>query len=364
MARPGGSIRRRQKVYPSSRMTPSRMPVRDQFARPLGSLRLSVTDRCNMRCGYCMPEAEYVWLPRASLLTFEELARVTRIFSSLGVHKVHLTGGEPLLRHGLPLLVRELSAVEGVNEVALTTNGLLLRRFAADLRDAGLDRVTVSLDTLRPERALAFARTEGHADAMDGVRAAGEAGFAGVKLNTVVIRGFNDDELPDLLEFGRAHGAEARFIEYMDVGGATQWSMDDVVSRDRMLEIISQRYGGFEALQDGGPAPAERYRLPDGLTFGIIASTTAPFCRACDRSRVTADGRWLLCLYADDGMDLREPLRSNATDAEIAGLIRERWQQRTDRGAEARLATPGRGVLYQVEGLRADPRREMHTRGG
>jgi len=363
MAAPAGSIRP-QRVYPSSRMIPSATPVRDQFARPLGSLRLSVTDRCNMRCSYCMPETEYTWLPRASLLTFEELTRVTRIFASLGVRKVRLTGGEPLLRHGLPVLVRELAAVAGVDEIALTTNGLLLRRSAGELRDAGLDRVTVSLDTLRPERALVFSRTANHADTVDGVRAAREAGFAGVKLNTVVIRGFNDDELIDLLEFSREHGAETRFIEYMDVGGATRWSMDDVVSRERMLAIIESRYGRVDALHDGGPAPAERYRLPDGLSFGIIASTTAPFCRSCDRSRLTAAGTWLLCLYADDGVDLREPLRGNATDDEIAGLIRSRWQQRTDRGAEARLGIPDRGVLYQVESLRADPRREMHTRGG
>jgi cyclic pyranopterin phosphate synthase len=345
-------------------MIPSVTPVRDQFARPLGSLRLSVTDRCNMRCSYCMPEAEYTWLPRASLLTFEELTRVTRIFASLGVNKVRLTGGEPLLRRGLPLLVRALSAVEGVSEIALTTNGLLLRRSAGELRDAGLHRVTISLDTLRPERARAFSRTANHADTIDGVRAAREAGFAGLKLNTVVMRGYNDDELLDLLEFSRAHAAEVRFIEYMDVGGATQWSMDDVVSRERVLEIIARRYGSIETLCDGGPAPAERYRLPDGLTFGIIASTTAPFCRSCDRGRLTADGTWLLCLYADDGVDLREPLRRGVTDAEIGELIRQTWRQRADRGAEARLAAPGRGVLHQVEGLRADPRREMHTRGG
>ena len=363
MALQAGSIRPQQPVYPSS-VTPARPPVRDQFARPLGSLRLSVTDRCNMRCRYCMPEAEYPWLPRASLLSVEELTRITGIFASLGAHKVRLTGGEPLLRHDLPVLVRELAALEGVDEIALTTNGLLLRRYAHELKDAGLDRVTVSLDTLRPERALAFSRTMHHADTIDGVRAAREAGFAGLKLNTVVIRGFNDDELLDLLEFGRAHGAEARFIEYMDVGGATRWTMDDVVSREQMLEIIGRRHGPVEPLHNGGPAPAERFRLPDGLTFGIIASTTEPFCRSCDRSRITADGTWLLCLYADEGLDLREPLRSGATDVEIAEIIREHWQQRSDRGAEERLAIPGRGVLYQVEGLRADPRREMHTRGG
>ncbi len=311
-----------------------------------------------------MPEADYVWLPRSSLLTFEELTRVTRIFASLGVRKVRLTGGEPLLRHGLEELVRELSAVEDVSEIALTTNGLLLRRQAQGLRAAGLDRVTVSLDTLKAERALAFSRTEHHADTIDGVRAVREAGFTDTKLNTVVIRGFNDDELPALLEFGREHGAEPRFIEYMDVGGATRWAMDDVVSREQMLDLIRRHYGGVEMIHDRGPAPAERYRLPDGLTFGIIASTTAPFCRTCDRSRVAADGTWFLCLYADEGVDLRDPLRRGATDSEIADLIRARWMDRFDRGAEQRMAAPDRRALYQVEGLRADPRREMHTRGG
>jgi cyclic pyranopterin phosphate synthase len=311
-----------------------------------------------------MPEEHYAWLPRASLLTFEELTRVTRLFATLGVHKVRLTGGEPLLRHGLDELVRELSAVAGVNEIAMTTNGLLLRRHAGELRAAGLDRVTVSLDTLRPERALAFSRTVQHADTVDGSRAAREAGFESTKLNTVVIRGFNDDELVDLLEFGREHAAEARFIEYMDVGGATRWSMDDVVSREQMLAIIGARYGAVKPLHDGGPAPAERFRLADGLEFGIIASTTAPFCRSCDRSRLTADGTWLLCLYADEGVDLREPLRSGATDEEMMELIEARWRARTDRGAEERAALPERGILHRIESLRADPRREMHTRGG
>jgi cyclic pyranopterin phosphate synthase len=336
----------------------------DRFDRPLGSLRLSVTDRCNMRCRYCMPEESYAWLPRASLLTFEELQRLVRIFTGLGTSKVRITGGEPLLRHDLPELVKRIRAVPTVDEIALTTNGLLLRRHAEALEAAGLDRVTVSLDTLRPERALAFARTEQHADILDGIRAAREAGFTGTKVNAVVIRGFNDDELADLLEFGRREGVEVRFIEYMDVGGATRWSYGDVVPRAEILERLAARFGGVETLAAEGPAPAERYRLPDGTVFGVIASTTEPFCRSCDRSRVTADGTWFLCLYAPNGTDLRAPLRDGASDDEIAELIRRTWSARADRGAEARLAAPDRSALYQLDSLRADPRREMHTRGG
>lgn len=311
-----------------------------------------------------MPEENYIWLPRASLLSFEELARLAQIFAGLGASKVRLTGGEPLLRHELPELVSRIRAAEGVDEIALTTNGLLLRRYAEALRAAGLDRVTVSLDTLRPDRALAFARVDRHADIIDGVRAAREAGFTGTKLNTVVIRGFNDDELVELLEFGRRESAEVRFIEYMDVGGATRWSYADVIGRREMLERLGAHFGGVEPIPTSGPAPAERYRLPDGTVFGVIASTTEPFCRSCDRSRVTADGTWFLCLYAADGTDLRALLRDGAGDAEIAEFIRRTWSARADRGAEARLAAPDRSALYQLDSLRADPRREMHTRGG
>jgi cyclic pyranopterin phosphate synthase len=312
-----------------------------------------------------MPEAEYTWLPRASILTFEEIGRLAHIFGTLGVSKVRLTGGEPLLRHGLPALVSMLSRQPELSDLALTTNGMLLSRHAAALRAAGLGRLTISLDTLRPERLLAFARSDRHPDILAGIAAAGAAGFTGIKINTVVIRGFNHDELADLLEFGRAHGLEIRFIEYMDVGGATQWSMDQVVSRREMLDIVARRHGRVEAEPGGDPAaPAERFRLPDGTRFGIIASTTAPFCRSCDRSRLTADGTWLLCLYAADGLDLRAPLREGASDDEIAATIRRHWMDRADRGAEERLAASERGPLYRLDGLRADPHREMHTRGG
>jgi cyclic pyranopterin phosphate synthase len=338
--------------------------VQDALRRPLASLRVSVTDRCNMRCRYCMPEDEYVWLPRASILTFEEIARLVRLFAGLGVRKLRLTGGEPLLRHDLPTLVALIARDARISDLAMTTNGLLLANQAAALRAAGLQRVTVSLDTLRPERMLAYAKSARHADVLAGIAAARRAGFAKVKLNSVVIRGFNEDELGDLIEFARAHDAEVRFIEYMDVGGATRWSREQVVSQQEILGVLTRRYGPIEPIAGDGRAPAERFRLADGTSFGVIASTTAPFCRACDRSRLTADGTWFLCLYAARGTDLRDVLRRGATDDELAALVRETWGARADRGAEERLGVAERGALYRIDSLRADPHREMHTRGG
>ena len=342
----------------------NRQSAIDTLGRPLGSLRLSVTDRCNMRCRYCMSEDNYVWLPRQSILTFEELARVARIFAGLGATKVRLTGGEPLLRHDLHLLVEQLRRIEGITDLALTTNGLLLSRQAADLKAAGLDRITISLDTLQPKRMEQSAKTPQHADVLTGLDAARAAGFTGTKINTVVIRGFNDDEIADLIEFGRDRGVEVRFIEYMDVGGATHWSTEDVVSQREILATLEQRYGRITPETGRASMPAERFILPDGTRFGIIASTTSPFCRSCDRSRLTADGTWFLCLYAESGIDLRAPLRAGASDEEIASLISAAWSLRNDRGAERRAELTDRGALYQLESLRADPRREMHTRGG
>jgi GTP 3',8-cyclase len=340
-------------------------PVRDALGRRLRSLRISVTDRCNMRCRYCMPEHDYVWLPRDSILTFEEIARVAGVFAGLGADKVRLTGGEPLMRQELPTLVALLHSDRRVADLALTTNGLLLADHAGELRRAGLGRVTVSLDTLRPDRMASFSRTTRHADVLAGITAARDAQFETVKLNTVVIRGFNDDELVDLLAFARTEGVEIRFIEYMDVGGATRWSADQVVSQAEVLDVLAKRHGPIEPLRaEGWSAPAERFRLPDGTTFGIIASVTAPFCGTCDRSRLTADGTWFLCLYAEQGIDLRDRLRSGATDEELAAVVAHHWHDRTARGAEQRLALPERGALYQIDGLRADPHREMHTRGG
>jgi cyclic pyranopterin phosphate synthase len=222
----------------------------------------------------------------------------------------------------------------------------------------------VSLDTLRPERFRALTRRDSHQQVLEGIEAARAVGFPGLKLDTVVIRGVNDDELVDLVEYGRRADAEVRFIEYMDVGGATGWSMDQVVSRAAMLEALQRHYGPIAPIVEDSSAPAERFRLPDGTVFGIISSTTQPFCRSCDRSRVTADGTWYTCLYATRGMDLRTPLRSGASPGEMAKLIASRWQGRDDRGAEQRLALQRRGPLVQIGELRRDPRLEMHTRGG
>ena len=345
-------------------MVSSVFPV-DPFARPLRSLRVSVTDRCNLRCHYCMPETDYVWLPRRDLLSFEETARLVRAFTTLGVDKVRLTGGEPLLRTDLQELVRLIAANPDVRDIALTTNGVLLAQQAEALRAAGLGRVTVSLDTLNAERFRALTRRDDLDRVLEGIEAARTAGFEEMKLDTVVTRGTNEDELIDLLELSRSLHAEVRFIEYMDVGGATRWSEDKVVSKAEMLRVVEARYGGpIEPVDVERWAPARRYRLSDGLVFGIIASTTEPFCRTCDRSRLTADGLWYLCLYAQRGLDLREHLRSGATDGEIGQLLRASWERRDDRGAELRLEAAERGALVERDSLRKDPHLEMHTRGG
>ena len=338
--------------------------IRDTQGRFLRNLRISVTDRCNLRCSYCMPEEEYVWLPREEILHFEEIERLVDVFISLGVDKVRLTGGEPLLRRDLPRLIRLLAAKPALRDLALTSNGVLLGDQAPSLKEAGLHRVTVSLDTLHPDRFRLLTRRETHAQVLGGLAAVARAGFTDTKIDTVVMRGVNDDELADLIEYGRGVPAEVRFIEYMDVGGATRWSMDKVVSRAEILERLTARYGPIEPVVETTTAPADRYRLPDGTVFGIISSTTAPFCSDCDRSRLTADGLWYLCLYAQQGIDLRGPLRAGASDDELRSLITGRWQVRRDRGAEDRLALRDRSPLLQVERLKRDPHLEMHTRGG
>jgi cyclic pyranopterin phosphate synthase len=311
-----------------------------------------------------MPEEEYVWLRREQLLRFEEIQQLVEIFAELGVHKVRLTGGEPLLRRDLPVLVRMLAQVPGLEDLALTTNGVLLASFAESLRKAGLGRVTVSLDTLRPERFRALSRRDSLGEVLEGIAAAARAGFRALKLDSVIVRGTNEDELSDLIEYGKSAEAEVRFIEYMDVGGATHWSPGRVVSRAEMLDRLAHRYGRPEPLREASSAPAERFVLPDGTVFGIIASTTAPFCSACDRSRLTADGLWYLCLYATAGTDLRGALRSGASRRELSALIENTWRQRTDRGAEERLRLVSRGPLLDSRSLKKDPHLEMHTRGG
>lgn len=337
--------------------------VLDTFGRPLRSLRLSVTDRCNLRCQYCMPEPEYVWLPRENLLTFEELTRVVEVFVSLGVDRLRLTGGEPLLRRDLPALVRRLAAQPGLNDLAMTTNGVHLAAHARALKEAGLSRITVSLDTLRPETFTRLTRFDQLPAVLEGIEAA-SAEFGQLKLDTVVLRGVNDDEIVALIEYGRRVRAEVRFIEYMDVGGATNWTFSDVVTRREILDRLAAHYGPIETISEVSSAPADRYRLPDGTTFGIIASTTEPFCARCDRSRLTADGIFYLCLYATRGTDLRGPLRAGASDDDLRDLIRRTWTARTDRGAEDRLTLPERRTFVSVAALKREPHLEMHTKGG
>ena len=310
-----------------------------------------------------MPEPEYVWLPREDILQFEEIERLVDVFTSLGVDKVRLTGGEPLLRRDLPDLIHRLASRPAIRDLALTTNGVLLASQAVALKEAGLHRLTVSLDTLQPDRFRTLTRFDELDRVLDGIAAAAPL-FPGLKFDTVVIRGVNDDELVNLVEFARGHQAEVRFIEYMDVGGATHWSMPRVLSRREMLMNLEAHYGPITPVVETSSAPADRYRLPDGTVLGIISSTTEPFCHACDRSRLTADGLWYLCLYAAHGTDLRRPLRGGATDEQLAQLIRATWEVRSDRGAEERLSARDRSPLIPVDRLKRDPHLEMHTRGG
>ncbi|MEO8519865.1 MAG: GTP 3',8-cyclase MoaA [Acidobacteriota bacterium] len=340
------------------------MAILDTLRRPLGTLRLSVTDRCNLRCHYCMPEQQYVWLPQRDVLSFEEIGRLADLFAEVGVDRVRLTGGEPLLRRDLPNLVALLAARPWLRDLALTTNGVYLADLARDLKRAGLHRVTVSLDTLRRDRFQRLARIDALPRVLAGIDAVCRTGFPGLKIDAVVTRGDNDDELVELVEFGRQINAEVRFIEYMDVGGATRWRPEAVVSRQEMLDQLAAHYGPIARLEQSSSAPATRFRLPDGRTFGIISSTTQPFCRTCDRARLTADGMLLLCLHAQLGTNLRHPLRAGASREALLQLIRTAWTGRADRGAEGRLAMRERGPRSATSGANKDVHQEMHTRGG
>jgi len=339
------------------------MPLTDQFERPLRSLRLSVTDRCNLRCSYCMPEEEYTWLAQDDILSFEEMSELVDAFCDFGVDRVRITGGEPLLRRDLPELVRLIAAKPRVTDLALTTNGVLLARHAESLHEAGLHRVTVSLDTLDADTFALLTRRNDLGRVLEGIAEARRV-FGSLKLDTVVMRGVNDREIGRLLDFGRDHDAEVRFIEYMDVGGATQWSMDRVVSRREILELVSRERGAPTALAKLDAAPADQYRLPDGSVFGVISSTTQPFCSTCDRSRITADGHWFTCLYARTGTNLLRPLRAPGGPEAIREIVARTWGTRTDRGAMDRFAMRDRGSSVAADELKANPHLEMHTRGG
>src|SRR5262245_13899302 len=340
------------------------MSLLDTLGRPLRNLRVSVTDRCNLRCQYCMPEADYVWLPREDILHFEEVERLADQFLALGVDKVRLTGGEPLLRRDINVLVERLAARPLIRDLAMTTNAVLLAGMVHDLKRAGLHRLTISLDTLDRERFVRLARFDELPRVLAGIDSAVDV-FPGFKIDSVMLRGVNADEAVPLLEFAKARGAELRYIEYLDVGGATSWTSDQVFSRADILSTLEAQYGPIAAITEESSAPADRFRLPDGTVFGIISSTTAPFCRTCDRSRLTADGVWYLCLYATRGVDLRKALRGGASREALRALILEGWHGRADRGAEERLSMADRrSPLIQIGELKKDPHLEMHTRGG
>ncbi|MFC4452156.1 GTP 3',8-cyclase MoaA [Deinococcus sonorensis] len=311
----------------------------DQLGRPLRDLRLSVTDRCNLRCTYCMPKdvfgPDFAFLPRNELLSFEELERLTRLFVAAGVQKLRLTGGEPLLRQGLPELIRRLHAIAGVQDIAMTTNGLLLPRYAAELKAAGLRRVTVSLDSLDPE---VFGQMNGlgmHPDrVMDGIEAALQAGLP-VKVNTVVQRGVNDAHLGELWRALKDR-AVLRFIEFMDVGNHNGWNLEQVVPPAEVLARLGGDLTPVEAQYRG--EVAARYRDAQGHEAGLITSVSRPFCGDCTRARLSAVGVLYTCLFAGSGLDLRAPLRDGQSDDQLSRLLAECWQARRDRYSEERGA--------------------------
>ncbi len=325
--------------------------LRDGYGRVITNLRISVTDRCNLRCVYCMP-AEPGWLPRPEVLTFEEIERIVRLAVSLGISEFRLTGGEPTARRGIVDLVRRIAAVPGVRDLAMTTNGILLRSLAGPLREAGLGRLNVSLDTLRGEKFVHLARREGFRRVWEGLLEADRAGFRPLKINMVVLRGVNDDEILDFAALARTRPWQIRFIEFMPLDGDGTWTRDRVVPAAEILRRIHERWP--LDLEPQGPAsdPARTFRFRDGAgDVGVIASVTEPFCFACDRIRVTADGKLRTCLFSTWETDLKGPLRAGASDGELERLVRE---------AVARKEA-GHGI-NDPEFVR--PRRAMYSIGG
>ena len=296
------------------------MELIDPFGRTIRDLRISVTDRCTFRCTYCMPEEGMQWVPRSDVLTFEEIERLARIFvQRFGVDGLRLTGGEPTVRSHLPVLVAKLATLGA--DLSLTTNGSTLRHMAHELREAGLQRVNISLDTLVPEKFLQMTRRDELARVLDGIEAAKQAGFAPVKVNAVVERGVNDDEIVDLARYGREHGVEVRFIEFMPLDAGGHWLDGKVVGQDEIVAILAAEFP-LEPVPARGAAPADRWRYLDGGgTVGIIPTVTKPFCGDCDRVRITADGQFRTCLFATDEFDLMAIMRGGGTDDDVAAEI-------------------------------------------
>ena len=324
----------------------------DSFGRVHNNLRISVTDRCNIRCVYCMPETVQ-FLPRRDLLTFEEIARFVGVAAGLGVDKIRLTGGEPLVRRDLPELVAKVAAVPGIVDVGLTTNGILLAAMARALWDAGLRRINVSLDTLDPARFRELTRRDGVEQVIEGILAAKESGFDPVKLNAVVIKGTNEDDVIPLAQFAREHGLDLRFIEYMPLDAGHLWERDKVLFASEILDRLAAAFGPIDADPNPDPrAPSAEYHYRDGGgRVGMIASVSRPFCGSCNRVRLTADGKLRNCLFALDEADIRPILRDGSPDAAI--------------GEALRLSVAGKWEGHQINTARfIQPERLMHSIGG
>ena len=320
------------------------MTVGDQFDRPFRDLRISVTDRCNFRCPYCMPKQafgpDHRFLPRDELLTYEEIEQVTRIFVDLGVSKVRITGGEPLLRRDLPKLVSRLVAIDGLNDLTITTNGVLLRQLCQPLRDAGLTRITVSLDSLDDQTFRVMNDVDVPvAKVLDGIEAAYDSGLDPIKINTVVQRGVNDNTFVDLARYFRGRGPIVRFIEYMDVGTTNGWHLDEVVPAHEIIEKINAEFPIEPIDPSYSGEVARRWRYRDGHgEIGVIASVSKPFCSTCTRMRLSPEGQLYTCLFASNGHDLRALVRGRASDETIANFIADIWRRRDDQYSQIRSA--------------------------
>ncbi len=310
----------------------------DTYNRPIKDLRISVTDRCNFRCTYCMPLDEYEWIDKKEILTFEEIARLASLFVGFGVEKIRLTGGEPLVRQNLDQLVAKLAAVDGLKDLCLTTNGALLAEKIDALKAAGLKRLNVSVDTLNPEKFTRMTKRGDLKKVLEGIFAAKRRGIERIKLNAVIERGVNDNDIIPLVEFSRENGFAIRFIEYMDVGNANNWTSARLVSKREILEKIMSRFPLREVGRDHGSAPSVDYEFVDGRgDLGVIASVTEPFCSSCTRIRLTADGKVVSCLFSQIGHDVKAKLRGGASDDQIAEFLRSIWTMRKDRYSSERL---------------------------
>lgn len=338
------------------------MEIKDLYHRPIRDLRISITDRCNYRCTYCMPFDQYTWIEKDEILSFEEIARLAGLFVRLGVDKIRLTGGEPLLRANLETLVGKLTRLDGLRDLSLTTNGSLLADKAEALRLAGLKRINVSLDTLDPEKFKQITRRGNLDKVLAGIFAAQKVGLNPVKINVVVIRGRNDDEIIDLVEFARKRDLVIRFIEYMDVGNANSWSLETTLTKKEIFEIIHNYLPLKEMGRMDGRAPAVDYQFRDGGgEIGIIGSVTEPFCSSCTRARLTADGKLVTCLFSQRGHDLKTFLRKGASNEQISQILSAIWANRNDRYSDQRWEEIQSGFGYQPKDHK---KIEMITLGG